>query len=219
MPTETTVEQFDLQAWEAQKREGELDAFRADGFVTQDEAGNDVIDTAKIRARSAELVIEHARCDDEEARKTKPLAKDPFAKLLIPSAPLDPDVDDVLGREIAKMATQRCWSELDPGYNKPVQRLVGQHEDGLVLVKAKVALDWVAYVTANEDLIFFDVIQPLKEGVQRAAAKLAKNASMVAQRQPALKARVKREVTEAATDAGATVRNNLALESGKGGTP
>lgn len=165
----------------------------------------EVVDQSKVRLAVLEHVLK-ARVDKDGQQHTKALTKRALTRLVYPSAPgasgdfgeLDEyDIDAWMKLEGA------VWSAVNP-YQGPIQELVGEAtsrsaQGSYVLVRGEVEKDdgreQAVYITRVESLILADFAKPLKDKAATAATRLAKQLAIVAVRQPALAARLGKEVS------------------------
>lgn len=202
--------------------EGVFEAYRANGYVTTNGEGDEVVDKSHLhdaiyRALKSSAVV---RTPDEKSDKA--LTHGTLAKQVFPETPGAKDEWDQLDEVQQAVWTQlvkEAWNPVNPNYSGPVQRLVGERDPKLVLIKAKTTVDGspgvdVVYVTSNEELIFTDFIAPLKATVRRAADRLAKNAALVSTRNKEMGGRAAREVDSGMKAAAQLAKSTLELMSG-----
>jgi hypothetical protein len=222
----STIEDLPLGMDESEFRlaveEGVFEAYRANGYVKTNEEGDEVVDKTALheaiyRALKSSGIV---RVPDEKSDKSLThgsLAKRIFAET--PGANDEWDQLDPVQRGVWEQVVKDAWNPTNPNYSGPVQRLVGERDAKLVLIRTKTTVDGspgvdVVYLTSNEDLIFADFIGPLKSSVRRAADRLAKNAALVSTRNKELSAKAAREVDHGMKAAATLAKSTLELMSG-----
>lgn len=213
---------MDEAEFEAAVEEGIREAYQLHGYVDTNGEGDEVIDKSRLheaiyRALKSSAVV---RTPDEKSDKA--LTHGTLAKKVFPETPGANDEWDELDPVQQAVWTQlvkETWNPVNPNYSGPVQRLVGERDAKLVLIKTKTTVDGspgvdVVYLTSNEDLIFADFIAPLKASVRRAADRLAKNAALVSTRNKEMAAKAAREVDTGMKAAAQLAKSTLELMSG-----
>jgi hypothetical protein len=208
--------------FEAAVEEGVFEAYRANGYVKENEDGDIVVDKAALHEALYRALKSsgNVRTPDEKSDKALThgsLAKTVFAET--PGAKGEWDELDPVQRAVWEQVVKDAWNPTNPNFSGPVQRLVGERDAKLVLIRTKTTVDGspgvdVVYLTSNEELIFADFIGPLKSSVRRAADRLAKNAALVSTRNKELSAKAAREVDHGMKAAAALAKSTLELESG-----
>ncbi len=213
---------MDEAAFEAAVEGGVFEAHRANGYVATNGEGEDVVDKwlvhdAIYRALKTNAVI---KTPDEKSEKA--LTHGTLTKKVFPETPGANDEWDELGPVEQAVWTQlvkEAWNPVNPNFSGPVQRLVGERDPHLVLIKTRTTVDGspgveVVYLTKNEELIFDDFIAPLKTSVRRAADRLAKNAALVSNRNKEMAGKASREVDSGMKAAAQLAKSTLELMSG-----
>lgn len=201
--------------------EGVDEAYRAHGYTKVTEEGVEVRDKAALH-EAIYAAVKGAIVNDPKDRSEKALTQGGLAKKAFPTTPGANDEWDQLDpvqRGVWEQVVKEAWNPINPNFSGPVQRLVGERDDKLVLVKTKTTVGGspgvdVVYLTSSEDLIFSDFIAPLKSSVRRAAERLAKNAALVASRNKELSAKTGREVDSGMKNAATLAKSTLELMSG-----
>lgn len=213
---------MDQADFEAAVEEGVFEAYRANGYVKINDEGDEVVDKSLVhdaiyRALKTSAVVKTADEKSEKALTHGTLAKKVFSETL--GANDEWDEMDAVQRAVWTQIVKEAWNPVNPNHSGPVQRLVGERDKKLVLIRTKTTVDGtpavdVAYLTSNEDLIFADFISPLKASVRRAADRLAKNGALVATRNTELATRTAREVDSGMKAAAQLAKSTLELMSG-----
>ena len=201
--------------------QGVFDAYRAEGYVKTDEDGNELVDKAAFHD-AIYGAVRLARVSTMQERSEKALTKGVLTKRVFPKAPGANDEWDQLDevqRGVWEQLVRETWNPTNPNFSGPVQRIVGDRENKLVLIRAKTTIDGtpdqdIVYVSAAEELIFSDFVGPLKNSVRKAAEKLAKNAAMISVRNKELAEMAGREVDSGMKNATSLAKSTLALMSG-----
>lgn len=219
----TSQHPFGLEDEEVQEAiaEGVAEAYRAHGYVKVNDEGDEVFDKAALHEAIYDAV-KGVIVNDPKERSEKALTRGNVAKKVFPTTPGANDEWDELDpvqKGVWEQVVKDAWNPTNPNYSGPVQRLVGERDDKLVLVKTKTTVDGspgvdVVYLTASEELIFTDFIGPLKSSVRRAAERLAKNAALVSTRNKELAPKAGREVDSGMKAAASLARSTLELMSG-----
>jgi hypothetical protein len=213
---------MDQSDFELAVEEGVFEGYRANGYVGINGEGEEAVDKSKVhdaihRALKSSAVV---RTPDEKSDKA--LTHGTLAKKVFPETPGANDEWDDLGpveREVWTRLVKEVWNPVNPNFSGPVQRLIGERDPHLVLIKTKTTVDGspgvdVVYLTKNEDLIFADFIAPLKASVRRAADRLAKNAALVSTRNKEMAGKAAREVDSGMKAAAQLAKSTLELMSG-----
>lgn len=219
--TEESPLQFD-EAFEEAVAEGVDDAYREEGYLETDGEGQEVTSKKALHEAIYRAIKENAVVKSPKERSESALTRGGLAKLVFPNAPGardDWDELDAVQRAVWEELVKQAWNPTNPNFSGPVQRLVGERDDKLVLIKTKTTIDGTpgvdcVYLTSSEELIFEDFVAPLKNSVRRAAEKLAKNAAMVSVRNRQLAQRAGREVDSGMKAAGVLAKSTLELMSG-----
>lgn len=201
--------------------EGVYEAYRAHRYVKVDDEGEEVLDKTALH-EAIYHAVKGAIIEDPKERSEKALTRGNLAKKVFPYTPGAHDEWDELDpvqKGVWEQVVKDAWNPTNPNHSGPVQRLVGERDDKLVLVKTKTTVDGspgvdVVYVTASEELIFTDFIGPLKSSVRRAADRLAKNAALVSTRNNELATKAGREVDSGMKAATSLAKSTLELMSG-----
>jgi hypothetical protein len=202
--------------------QGVLEAYRTEGYITRDADGDEVPDKTALH-EAVYAAVRQARVRTSAERSEKALTKGALTKQVFPNAPGARDEWDELD-EIQRLAWEQLvkdvWNPTNPNFSGPVQRLIGERDDKLVLIRTKTTIDGTpgmdcVYVTSDEELIFDDFVAPLKASVRRAADRLAKNAAMISVRNKELAAKAGREVDSGMKAAAQLARSTLQLMSGE----
>lgn len=214
---------FDLEDEDFQEaiQEGVTEAYRAHGYVKLTDEGDEVRDKTALHEAIYDAVKD-AIVDDPKERSEKALTRGNLAKEVFPDTPGANDEWDELDpvqKGVWEQVVKDAWNPTNPNFSGPVQRLVGDRDDKLVLVRTKTTVDGspgveIVYVTASEELIFSDFIAPLKSSVRRAAERLAKNAALVSSRNKELAPKTGREVDSGMKAAASLAKSTLELMSG-----
>lgn len=220
----TAVEQLqDLDEDALQEAiDGGIDeAYRAHGYITVTDEGEEIHDKSALH-EAIYVAMKTAIVKDPKEKSETALTHGDLAKMVFPNTPGandEWDELDLVQRGVWEQVVKDAWNPTNPNFSGPVQRLVGERDDKLVLIKTKTtvggkpAVD-VVYLTALEELIFDDFIAPLKSSVRRAAERLAKNAALVSNRNKALSAKAGREVDSGMKAAATLAKSTLDLMSG-----
>jgi hypothetical protein len=201
--------------------EGVFEAYRVEGYTETRDDGDVVPDKAKLHD-AIYHVVRGAVVDSPKHKSERALKKGDLAKRVFPNAPGAHDEWDELDpiqQGVWEQLVKDAWNPTNPNFSGPVQRLVGERDDKLVLIKTKTTIDGTpsvecVYVTASEELIFTDFVGPLKSSVRRAAERLAKNAAMISNRNELLAAKATREVDSGMKAAAQLAKSTLELMSG-----
>ncbi len=201
---------------------GVLEAYRTEGYISKNDDGDDVPDKAALH-EAVYSAVRHARVRTSMERSEKALTRGPLTKQVFPNAPGAQDEWDALDevqRLVWEQLVKDVWNPTNPNYSGPVQRLIGERDDKLVLIRTKTTIDGTpgmdcVYVTSDEELIFADFVGPLKASVRRAAERLAKNAAMISVRNKELAAKASREVDSGMKAAAQLAKSTLQLMSGE----
>ena len=210
---------YDLSAQEqlVLMAQAEHAAYKAEGYV-KIVAGEEEIDSAAFHESLYEVM-----CDAYVASKKEKFAKAlTFGEVAMRTFPShlvsqgkETELDD-LGRIVWNdYVVRKVRNAVSASHTGKVQQLVGQRDDGLVLVQGEIIRKGdtlrAVYLTDNETLIFTDFTQPLKDSVRRAADKMAKNLAMVANRRPELAARAQQELSTGMESAASYASSVLSL--------
>jgi hypothetical protein len=201
--------------------EGVADAYREHGYVKVNDEGEEALDKGALH-EAIYNALKRAVISDSKSRSEKALTHGDLAKRVFPKTPGANDEWDQLDpvqRGVWEQVVKDAWNPTNPNYSGPVQRLVGERDDKLVLIKTKTTVAGtpgvdVVYLTASEELIFDDFIAPLKSSVRRAAERLAKNAALVSTRNKELATKAGREVDSGMKAAAQLAKSTLELMSG-----
>lgn len=171
-------------------------------------------------------IVRAAVVETKRERGTKAVTRGHLMATLFPSVP-GPGTDEYateVGERIWKEVEQSIWNYVKPDHTAKFQKALGAEGGGLVLCRTKIDVDGnpvdAAYVTGNPDLILLDFAAPLKQGVRRAAERMAKNLAMVSNRKPEMARTLTREVDSGMEAASSLARSSLALlteSTGDGG--
>ena len=202
--------------------EGVFEAYRANGYVKTNEDGDEVVDKSLLHEAIYRTLKSSGIVRTADEKSDKALTHGALAKRIFPDTPGandEWDQLDLIQRAVWEQVVKDAWNPTNPNYSGPVQRLVGERDSKLVLIKTKTTVDGspgvdVVYLTSNEDLIFADFIGPLKSSVRRAADRLAKNAALVSTRNKELSAKAAREVDSGMKAAAQLAKSTLELMSG-----
>lgn len=201
--------------------EGVLEAYRAEGYVTSNDDGDEIPDKTALH-EAIYRVVRTAKVDSPTQKSEIALTKGELTKRVFSNAPGAHDEWDELDevqRGVWEQLVKDAWNPTNPNFSGPIQRLVGARDAKFVLIRTKTTLDGTpgmdcVFVTASEELIFDDFVAPLKNSVRKAAERLAKNAAMVSGRNKELATRVGREVDSGMKAAASLARSTLELMSG-----
>jgi hypothetical protein len=222
----STIEETPLDMDEAELaaaiEEGVFEAYRANAYVKVNEDGEELVDKTALHNAIHRVLKKSAVVDTPTERSEKALTHGDLAKQIFPKTPGangEWDELDPVQRGVWEQVVKDAWNPTNPNYSGPVQRLVGERDSKLVLVKTKTTIGGtpgvdVVYLTSNEELIFTDFIGPLKSSVRRAADRLAKNAALVSTRNNELAPKAAREVDSGMKAAAQLARSTLELMSG-----
>lgn len=197
------------------------EAYRIHGYTKVTEDGEEVQDKTALH-EAIYAAVRTAIVKDPKEKSETALTHGDLAKKVFPNTPGAKDEWDELDpvqRGVWEQVVKDAWNPTNPNFSGPVQRLVGDRDDEMVLVRTKTtvggkpAVD-VVYLTSLEDLIFSDFIGPLKSSVRRAAERLAKNAALVSNRNKALSEKAGREVDSGMKAAATLAKSTLQLMSG-----
>lgn len=216
MSTTMEQEQLDLEI-----ERGVLEAYRTEGYVKTTEDDEEVVDKTALHEAIYRAVRE-ARVNTLKERPDKSLTKGALTQRVFPNAAAVNATWEELGeveQGVWEQLVKDAWNPTNPNFSGPVQRMVGDRDDKLILIRTKTALDGtpdqdIVYVTASEELIFTDFVGPLKNSVRRTAEKLAKNSAMISTRNKQLSERAGREVDSGMKNASQLAKSTLALMSG-----
>lgn len=219
--TQGTVVDRDDEQFEQVVEAGIFEAYVAHEYTRTDDEGDEVLDKTALH-EAIYRAISTAIVNDPKERSDKALTKGALAKMVFPRTPGANDAWDTLNpvqQAVWEQVVKDAWNPTNPNYSGPVQRLVGDRDEKLVLIKTKTTVDGtpstdVVYLTASEELIFSDFIGPLKSSVRRAAERLAKNAALVSTRNDELAAKASREVDSGMKAAASLAKSTLDLMSG-----
>jgi hypothetical protein len=208
--------------FEAAVEEGIFGAYRANGYVVTNGEGEEVVDKSLVHDAIYGAIKSSAVIRTPDEKSEKALAHGTLAKRVFPETPGANDEWDEIGPVEQAVWTQlvkEAWNPVNPNHSGPIQRLAGERDPHLVLIKTKTTVDGspgvdVVYLTKNEDLIFADFIAPLKASVRRAADRLAKNAALVSTRNKEMAAHAAREVDSGMKAAAQLAKSTLELMSG-----
>jgi hypothetical protein len=199
---------------------GVFEAYRAEEYITKNEDGEDVPDKKALH-EGVYNAVRRARIRISSERSEKGLTKGRLARQVFPNHP-GAQSDDLPELEalVWEQLVRDAWNPTNPNFSGPVQRLIGDRDDKLVLIRAKTTIDGTpgvecVYVTAEEELIFDDFVAPLKASVRRAADRLEKNAAMISVRNKELAGRASREVDSGMKAAAQLAKSTLQLMSGE----
>ena len=200
---------------------GVNEAYRSHGYTKVTEDGDEVRDKTALH-EAIYAAVKTAIINDPKDRSEKALTHGELAKQVFPNTPGANDEWDELDpvqRGVWEQVVKDAWNPTNPNFSGPVQRLVGERDEKLVLVKTKTTVGGtpgvdVVYLTSSEELIFSDFIAPLKSSVRRAAERLAKNAALVSSRNKELSAKTGREVDSGMKAAATLAKSTLELMSG-----
>ena len=215
----------DPEAFKAAVAEGVFDAHRVSGYVQTDEdSGEESIDKTALHESIYRALREEAVVRTVKQRSEVALSKGALAKHVFPDAPGAHDEWDELNlvqRAVWEALVVIAWNPTNPNYSGPVQRIVGERDEKLVLIRTRTTINGTpkqeaAYLTANEDLIFSDFVDPLKDSVRKAAERLANNAALVSKRNRQLAQKASREVDSGMRAAASLAKSTLELKSGTG---
>ncbi len=225
MSTMLEATPLDPEAFEAAVAEGVFDAYRVEGYVETDDAGQTSTDKPALHEAIYRALREHAVVKTPKERSEIALTKGELTKRVFPSAPGAHDEWDDLGavqRGVWEELVKETWNPTNPNFSGPVQRIVGSRDDKLILIRTRTTIDGTpgldcVYLTASEELIFSDFVNPLKDSVRKAAERLAKNAAMVSVRNRQLAHKASREVDSGMRAAASLAKSTLELMSGPSG--
>jgi hypothetical protein len=202
--------------------EGVFEAYRANGYVSINGEGDEVVDKSQVHDAIYLALKSSAIVRTLDEKSDKALTHGTLAKMIFsetPGANDEWDELDPLQQAVWTQVVKEAWNPVNPNYSGPVQRLVGERAPKLVLIKTRTTVDGtpgvdVVYLTSNEDLIFADFIAPLKASVRRAADRLAKNAALVSTRNKEMAGKAAREVDSGMKAAAQLAKSTLELMSG-----
>lgn len=202
-------------------QEGVAEAYRSHGYMKETDEGDEVPDKTALH-EAIYTALKGALVNEPNERSDKALTRGGMAKRVFPNtagANDEWDELDPVQRAVWEQVVKDAWNPTNPNFSGPVQRLVGERDEKLVLIRTKTTVGGspgveVVYVTASEELIFDDFIAPLKSSVRRAAERLAKNAALVSTRNKELSAKAGREVDSGMKAAATLARSTLELMSG-----
>lgn len=203
-------------------KEAVYEAYATHGYVSTDDSGDEEIDKSKLHEAIYKVVRKRAVVDDPAQKSEKGLTRGNLAKLVFPNAPGAHDEWDELDeiqQSVWDQLVKDAWNPTNPNFSGPVQRIVGDRDDKLVLIRTKTTVDGttgvdIVYLTELEDLIFTDFVGPLKNSVRKAAERLAKNSAMISVRNKELAAKASREVDAGMKAAAVLAKSTLELMSG-----
>jgi hypothetical protein len=216
----------DPEAFKAAVAEGIFDAHRREGYVrTDDDSDEELIDKPVLHEAIYRVLRENAVVRTAKQRSEVALTKGELAKRVFPSAPGAHDEWDnltLVQRTVWENLVVTAWNPTNPNYSGPVQRIVGDRDDKLVLIRTRTTINGTprqeaVYLTAVEELIFDDFVDPLKDSVRKAAERLANNGALVSQRNKQLAQKVSREVDSGMRAAASLAKSTLELRSGSTG--
>lgn len=197
-----------------------FEAFRAEGFVEIDDEGGERKDREAFHD-AVYRAIRRAEVETATERSTRGLTRGALARRVFPHAvgATEDHLDDEIEREVWERLVKETWNATNPNFSGPVQKLFGQRDKKLVMIRTRVTMDGTpgmdcVYVTESEELIFEDFVSPLKSSVRRAAEKLAKNSAMISGRNKDLAQRARREVDSGMRAAASLAKSTLELMSG-----
>jgi hypothetical protein len=211
-------------AFEAAVTEGVFTAYLAEGYVETDDDGQTSVDKAALHEAIYAALKKNAIVKHPKERSEVALGKGALTKLVFPKAPGahdEWDELDTLQRAVWEELVKGTWNPTNPNFSGPVQRLV-ERDDKLILIRTRTTVDGTpsvdcVYLTALEELIFSDFVDPLKDSVRKAAERLAKNAAMVSKRNKLLAPKASREVESGMRAAASLAKSTLELMSGSTG--
>jgi hypothetical protein len=221
-----TVPLDDPEAFKAAVTQGVFDAHRQAGYVrTDDDSGDELIDKSALHEAIYRTLRESAVVRTPKERSEVALEKGALAKRVFPNAPGAHDEWDELNpvqRAVWEALVVAAWNPTNPNYSGPVQRLVGERDEKLVLIRTRTTINGTpsqdaVYLTALEELIFSDFFAPLKDSVRKAAERLANNAALVSTRNKQLAQKAGREVDSGMRAAATLAKSTLELKSGSTG--
>lgn len=213
---------MDEADFEAAVEEGVFEAYRANGYVGINVDGEEFVDKSKMHDAIHGALKSSAVVRTPDEKSDKALTHGTLTKKVFAETPGANDEWDELGpveKAIWEQLVKDAWNPVNPNYSGPVQRLLGERDPHLVLIKAKTTVHGspgvdVVYLTKNEELIFADFLSPLKASVRRAADRLAKNAALVSTRNKEMAPKAAREVDSGMKAAAQLAKSTLELMSG-----
>ncbi len=216
---------LDPEALEAAVAQGVFDAYREAGYVETGNSGEETVDKSALHEAVHRVLREGAVVKTPKERSEVALTKGELTKRVFPNAPGahdEWDELDLVRRGVWEELVKDTWNPTNPNFSGPVQRLVGDRDDKLLLIRTRTTIDGTpgqdcVYLTASEELIFSDFVGPLKDSVRKAAERLAKNAAMVSVRNKQLAQKASREVDSGMRAAASLAKSTLELMSGSTG--
>lgn len=215
------LQDLDEDALQEAIEEGVMEAYRTHGYTKVTDEGDEQPDKPALH-EAIYAAVKTAIVKDPKEKSETALTHGDLAKKVFPNTPGANDEWDELDpvqRGVWEQVVKDAWNPTNPNFSGPVQRLVGDRDDHLVMIRTKTtvggkpAVD-VVYLTALEELIFDDFIAPLKSSVRRAAERLAKNAALVSNRNKELSEKAGREVDSGMKAAATLAKSTLQLMSG-----
>lgn len=212
---------LDEEALQEAIEEGVAEAYRSHGYMKVTEEGDEAPDKTALH-ESIYTTVKRAIVNEPKERSDRALTRGALAKQVFANTPGANDEWDELDpvqRGVWEQVVKDAWNPTNPNFSGPVQRLIGERDEKLVLIRTKTTVGGspgveVVYVTSSEELIFSDFIAPLKSSVRRAAERLAKNAALVSTRNKELSAKAGREVDSGMKAAATLAKSTLELMSG-----
>ena len=216
---------LDPEALEAAVAQGVFDAYLAEGYAETDDDDETSVDKSALHEAIYRALRDDAIVKSPKERSEVALSKGELTKRVFPKAPGAHDEWDQLDavqRGVWEELVKETWNPTNPNFSGPVQRIVGEREDKLILIRTRTTIDGTpgqdcVYLTASEELIFSDFVGPLKDSVRKAAERLAKNSAMVSVRNKQLAQKASREVDSGMRAAASLAKSTLELMSGSTG--
>lgn len=210
-------EAIGLAAFNAQVEAGVLEVMKADGYVRDDDDGNEVGDNDALASKLREIV-RATEADTKAERQQKAVPKGALASLAFPSTPSPSspmwDPDDELADHVWKRVKGLVSRLTQTGRRGKVQQLLTP--DGLVLCPAKVGDDNAdaLYVTSDPTLILADFAVPRTSKIQNLSEEVAQDFNLVIDRIPGMRKQMNTKLESGMKAAQIAARAKLALTAG-----
>ncbi len=152
---------LDEEALQEAIDEGVAGAYRSHGYMRETDEGDEAPDKTALH-EAIYSAVKGAIVNEPKERSDKALTRGALAKHVFPNtagANDEWDELDPVQRGVWEHVVKDAWNPTNPNFSGPVQRLVGERDEKLVLVRTKTTVGGspgveVVYVTASEELIF-----------------------------------------------------------------
>lgn len=211
MPSTITTPVAD---WNAQVAERIIAAYATMGLANEPEEGETTEkDLARVRLSLLDA-LGSAKVRKPEDKDAKAISKGALAQRIfadIPGAkPGEYAELDPLDQEVWDKLTSQVWGFTNPygGVTSGLQAMVGERYKGFVMCHGQITLPSndaavAVYVTDNEQLLFEDFVEKLKQDVVKAQSRHGRQVTMVASRRPELRSKLLKELQSSSKSASA----------------